>query len=66
MHNEPPKKSIIYDVTNKLLDSVKEKGMKILFLVGDLATYKLLLELQIESVIMWFINVFWVLVYLVY
>ena len=50
MHNEPPKKSVIYDVINKLLDTMKEKGLKFLFLAGDLATYMLILELQTESV----------------
>ena len=32
------KKNIIYDVMNKLLDTMKEKGVQILFLVGDLPT----------------------------
>ena len=32
------KKNIIYDVMNKLVDTMKEKGVQILFLVGDLPT----------------------------
>lgn len=34
---------------NKLLDTMKEKGMQFLFLVGDLPPYKLILRLQIEN-----------------
>ena len=47
--NEPPKKSVIYDVMNKLLDTIKVKGMPFSFLVGDLPTYKLILELKTEN-----------------
>ena len=48
-YNEPPKKSVIYDVMNKRLDTMKDKGMPFSFLVGDLPTYKLILELKTEN-----------------
>ena len=34
---------------NKLLDTMKEKGMPFSFIVGDLKTYKLILEFQTEN-----------------
>ena len=48
-YNEPPKKSVIHDVMNKLLDTMKDKGMSFPFLVGDLPTYNLILELKTEN-----------------
>ena len=48
-YNEPPKKSVIYDVMNKLLDTMKDKGMSFPFLVGDLPTYNLILQLKTEN-----------------
>ena len=48
-YNEPPKKSIIYDVMNKLFDAMKDKGIPFSFLVGDLATYKFILGLKTEN-----------------
>ena len=49
MYNELPKKSVIYDVMNKLLDIMKDIGMPFSFLVGDLPTYKLIFELKTEN-----------------
>ena len=48
-YNEPPKKSVINDVMSKLKNSMKEKSMPYAFLVGDLPTYKLILELTTEN-----------------
>ena len=48
-YNEPPKKSVLNDVMIKLLNTMKEKGMPFSFLVGDLPTYKLILELKTEN-----------------
>ena len=49
MYNELPKKSVIYDVMNKLLDIMKDIGMPFSFLVGDLPAYKLIFELKTEN-----------------
>ena len=49
MYNELPKKSVIYDMMNKLLDIMKDIGMPFSFLVGDLPTYKLIFELKTEN-----------------
>ena len=38
----PPKKFFIYDMMNKLLDTLKEKGIPFSFLVRDLPRYKLI------------------------
>ena len=48
-YNEPPKKSVINDVMYKLKNSMKEKSMPFAYLVGDLPTYKLILELITEN-----------------
>ena len=48
-YNEPPKKSVINDIICKLINSMKEKKMPYSFLVGDLPTYKLILELITEN-----------------
>ena len=48
-YNEPPKKSVVNDIMCKLKNSMVEKSMPYSFLVGDLPTYKLILELKVEN-----------------
>ena len=48
-YNEPPKKSVINDVMIKLVQAMEDNGMPFSFLVGDLPTYKLILELKTEN-----------------
>ena len=48
-YNVLSKKSVIYDVINKLLDTKEENGMPFSFLVGDFPIYKLIVELQTEN-----------------
>ena len=48
-YNEPPKKSVINDIMTKLNATMDEKNMPFSFLVGDLPTYKLIVELKAEN-----------------
>ena len=48
-YNEPPKKSVVNDVVIKLGKAMLEKKMPFAFLVGDLPTYKLIVEIIAEN-----------------
>ena len=48
-YNEPPKKSVMNDIMAKLVQTMGEKNMPFAFLVGDLPTYKLIVELKSEN-----------------
>ena len=48
-YNKPPKKSVINDIMIKLNATMDEKNMPFSFLVGDLPTYKLIVELKAEN-----------------
>ena len=45
---EPPTKSILYDML-KLTSAMEQKQIPLSFLVGDMTTYKLILQLKSES-----------------
>ena len=48
-YNEPPKKSVMNDIMEKLTKTMVEKFMPYAFLVGDLPTYKLIVEIKAEN-----------------
>lgn len=48
-YTNPPSKSILYDVMQKLGKSIEEKKMPFAIIVGDHPVYVLMLELKSEN-----------------
>ena len=46
---EPPSKSVVYDIMVKLVRAMHEKNMPFSFLVGDMPTYKMIVQLKAEN-----------------
>ena len=47
--NEPPSKSVMHDIMVKLVKAMHEKNIPFSFLVGDMPTYKTIVELKAEN-----------------
>ena len=47
-YNEPPSKSVLFDIMLKLIEAMRQKGIPFSFLVGDMPTYKLVTQLKAE------------------
>ncbi|KAI4827014.1 hypothetical protein KUCAC02_030442, partial [Chaenocephalus aceratus] len=48
-YNEPPCKSVVYDIMVKLVEAMHKKNIPFSFLVGDLPTYKTTVQLKAEN-----------------
>ena len=48
-YNEPPSKSVVNDIMIKLLAAMQEKSIPFSFLVGDMPTYKTIVQLKAEN-----------------
>ncbi|KAI9517796.1 hypothetical protein NQZ68_000965 [Dissostichus eleginoides] len=48
-YNEPPSKSVVYDIMVKLVEAMRKKNIPFSFLVGDLPTYKTIVQLKAEN-----------------
>lgn len=48
-YNEPPSKSVLHDIMLKLLVAMREKSIPFSFLVGDMPTYKTIVQLKAEN-----------------
>ncbi|KAJ4940036.1 hypothetical protein JOQ06_029467 [Pogonophryne albipinna] len=48
-YNEPPSKSVVYDIMVKLVEALRKKNIPLSFLVGDLPTYKTIVQLKAEN-----------------
>lgn len=48
-YNEPPSKSVIHDIMTKLVETMRKKKIPFFFLVGDLPTYKTIVQLKAEN-----------------
>ncbi|KAJ4927219.1 hypothetical protein JOQ06_014954, partial [Pogonophryne albipinna] len=48
-YNEPPSKSVVYDIMVKLVEAMHKKNIPFSFLVGDLPTYKTIIQLKAEN-----------------
>ena len=48
-YNEPPSKSVVFDIMLKLVEAMRQKNIPFSFLVGDLPTYKTILQLKAEN-----------------
>ena len=46
---EPPTKSVINDIMRKLLEAMRRKHIPFIFLVGDMPTYKIIIQLKAEN-----------------
>ena len=45
-YNEPPSKSVLFDIMLKLVDAMRQKDIPFSFLAGDMPTYKLVTQLK--------------------
>ena len=48
-YNEPPSKSVMHDIMVKLLEAMLQKRIPFSFLVGDMPTYKTIVQLKAEN-----------------
>ena len=48
-YNEPPSKSVLFDIMLKLVEAMRQKDIPFSFLVGDMPTYKLVTQLKAEN-----------------
>ena len=48
-YNEPSSKSVVFDIMLKLVEAMRQKNIPFSFLVGDLPTYKTILQLKAEN-----------------
>ena len=48
-YNEPPNKSVVHDIMQKLVVAMHRKNISFCFLVGDLPTYKTIVQLKSEN-----------------
>ena len=48
-YNEPPSKSVVFDIMLKLVEAMRQKNIPFSFLVGNLPTYKTILQLKAEN-----------------
>ena len=48
-YNEPPSKSVMHDIMVKLVKAMCEKNIPFSFLVGDMPTYKMIVQLKAEN-----------------
>jgi len=48
-YNEPPSKSVVNDIMVKLVVAIREKNIPFCFLVGDMPTYKIIVQLKSEN-----------------
>jgi hypothetical protein len=48
-YNEPPSKSVMHDIMVKLVKAMCEKNIPFSFLVGDMPTYKTIVQLKAEN-----------------
>ncbi|MES9879868.1 MAG: hypothetical protein ABW185_03205, partial [Sedimenticola sp.] len=46
---EPPGKSLVHDIMLKLVDAMRAKNIPFVFLVGDMPTYKTIVQLKAEN-----------------
>ena len=46
---EPPSKSVVYDIMRKLLEAMQRKNIPFIFLVGDMPTYKTIVQIKAEN-----------------
>ena len=46
---EPPNKSVVYDVMFKLVEAMMNKDIPFSFLVGDMPTYKMIMQIKTEN-----------------
>lgn len=48
-YNEPPSKPVVHDIMVKLVTAMHKKNIPFSFLVGDLPTYKTIVQLKAEN-----------------
>ena len=48
-YNEPPSKSVVFDIMLKLIEAMRQRNIPFSFLVGNLPTYKTSLQLKAEN-----------------
>jgi hypothetical protein len=48
-YNEPPSKSVMHEIMVKLVKAMCEKNVPFSFLVGDMPTYKAIVQLKAEN-----------------
>jgi hypothetical protein len=48
-YNEPPSKSVMHDIMVKLVKAMCEKNIPFSFLVGDMPTYKTIVQLKVKN-----------------
>jgi len=48
-YNEPPSKSVVHDIMVKLVVAMQTKSIPFCFLVGDMPTYKTIVQLKAEN-----------------
>ena len=48
-YNEPPSKSVVHDIMVKLVVALRTKSIPFCFLVGDMPTYKTIVQLKAEN-----------------
>ncbi|KAL8565961.1 hypothetical protein ACOMHN_054946 [Nucella lapillus] len=48
-YDEPPSKSVVHDIMAKLVQAMREKNIPFTFLVGDLPTYKTIVQIKAEN-----------------
>ena len=48
-YNESPSKSVVHDIMEKLVETMHKKNIPFSFLVGNLPTYKIIVQLKAEN-----------------